>query len=216
MGRFFSYRSRNNIKGIPKRQTGFTLIELMVVIGIIAIMAGFAVPAVMNWLPNYRLKAAARDLYSNMQKARFEAVKTNSGYAVLFDTAAGNYQLLSDPGPDGNWGTLDDTNDKPGNDGIYGNADDIPEKLPFVLTKYGSGIAYGHGNATTNATVAGGVFPIDEVSYNSNVVVFNSRGTSSAGYVYIQNSYNNTFAIGSLSSGAIRFKKWYSGSTDWK
>jgi len=194
-----------------QKSSGFTLIELMIVISIISILTAIAVPAVMNWLPNYRLKAAARDLYSNMQKAKLEAVKTNSDYAVIFDTAAGTYQILSDPGPDSTWGTADDTNDNPGKDEIYGNADDIPEKLPLVLATYGSGVAFGHGNA---AAPIGATFD-DEITFNNNVVVFNSRGTCNAGYVYLQNDKNSAFGTGSLSSGAIRLKKWYPGSTDW-
>ena len=46
-----------------RKKSGFTLIELIIVIGMISLLTSIAIPAVMKWLPNYRLKAAVRDLY---------------------------------------------------------------------------------------------------------------------------------------------------------
>jgi hypothetical protein len=40
------------------------------------------------------------------------------------------------------------------------------------------------------------------------VAVFNPRGTGSAGYVYLQNEKNTTYAVGTRSSGVILLRKW--------
>ena len=206
---------------MKKNNYGFTLVELMIGIAIIAILAATAIPAIKAWIPNYRLKAAGRNLFSTLQKVRLLAVKKNSTHAVLFDTAAGTYQILSDPGPNGTWdggGASDDTNAHPGPDGVYGTGDDIPERPPTILSVYGSGIAYEFASPIPNATAGGGALPPGGVSYANNIVVFNSRGMLAGlgGYVYLSNNINSVCAIGTpTTTGNVVYRKWFPGSSSW-
>jgi prepilin-type N-terminal cleavage/methylation domain-containing protein len=171
-----------------KKRRGFTTIELMVVIGVIAIAAATAIPTFTVWLPNYRLRAATNDLYANLQLAKAGAVRDHGEWVLQFDTVNNSYGLVS------KWGEVDQA--------IVKTVD---------LSDYGSGVGFGHGNATDD--VPDGANPIaDDITYGGDVAVFNMRGTCSAGYVYLDNSKNNTFAVGSLSSGAVRMRRW-SGST---
>jgi len=71
---------------IRRCETGFTMMEIMVVIGIIAILATVAIPSLATWIPDYRLKSAVQDLYSNMQLAKMEAIKNNSPRTITFNT----------------------------------------------------------------------------------------------------------------------------------
>jgi len=85
------------------------------------------------------------------------------------------------------------------------------------LSDYESGVDYGHGNATKNATTTGGALPGDDISYNSNVAVFNSRGLCGGGYVYIENDKNtSTYAVGTRTSGVIRLLKWNDSTANWE
>ena len=63
-------------------ERGFTLIELVVVMVIIATGALLLVPNIGAWLPNYRLKSAARDIVSTMRTAQVKAVSNNIQYRV--------------------------------------------------------------------------------------------------------------------------------------
>ena len=73
---------------ISKTATGFTLLETVIVLAILAIAVAIGIPNVISWLPNYRLKATARELYSNMQKAKSEALKRNCTVGITFSTVA--------------------------------------------------------------------------------------------------------------------------------
>lgn len=67
-----------------QKRSGFTLIQLTIVIALLAILAGVGVPNFLNWLPKYRLRSAARDLYSNLQLAKMSAIKANKKCRVNY------------------------------------------------------------------------------------------------------------------------------------
>lgn len=61
-----------------KRNQGFTLIELMVVMAVVAILATMAVPGLQAFVANNRQAGAVNDLLSSLYFARDEAVTRNT------------------------------------------------------------------------------------------------------------------------------------------
>lgn len=55
--------------------SGFTLLELMIVIAIMAITLGYGIPASTSMISEYRLTTAANDMLLALQLARSEAAK---------------------------------------------------------------------------------------------------------------------------------------------
>ena len=70
-----------------RKDSGFTMIELMVVIGIMAILSAIAIPSYIKWLPKHRVGSAARAVMSAMEFARSNAIKRNTVVRVDFDWA---------------------------------------------------------------------------------------------------------------------------------
>ncbi|MGR9012101.1 MAG: GspH/FimT family pseudopilin [Gammaproteobacteria bacterium] len=65
-----------------QRNTGFTLLEVMIVIAIVGILAAIAAPSFQSMLERDRLKQVVESLKSDMQFARTEAIKQSSDIIV--------------------------------------------------------------------------------------------------------------------------------------
>ena len=68
---------------------GFTLLEVMITVIILGVLSSIAVPAFLVWLPDYRLRSAARDIYSNFQKAKLTAIKHHCLCTITFHQPVG-------------------------------------------------------------------------------------------------------------------------------
>lgn len=67
---------------------GFTLVELMVVLAVLAVLLGVAVPSFQNIINRNRLTAVTNEIVAAIQLARVEAVRRN-GRVVFCPTADG-------------------------------------------------------------------------------------------------------------------------------
>lgn len=67
-----------------KNQQGFTIIELVAVMIIIAVISAIAAPTFLDYIRNQRLKGATRELYSALMNARMMAVSENRNIFVQF------------------------------------------------------------------------------------------------------------------------------------
>lgn len=68
---------------------GFTIIELLIVVGIAAILAAIAVPTLRDTFNDFRQRSALAQLASDLNQARGEAIKRNSRVLVCVRNTAG-------------------------------------------------------------------------------------------------------------------------------
>ena len=174
-----------------KRCHGFTSIELIVTVAILAMLAAIAIPAFSSWVPNYRLNAAATDLVSNFQRAKMEAVKKNADVVLSFSPqaytpggAVGSYQIFIDDGAGG---------------GTPGNfVRDGGETLILQATMPGNVSLYSAAFPGTQPTAAG----------------FNSRGLPASGKtgdVALRNNKSRYYQVSLSVTGNISLKKSNNG-----
>lgn len=75
-----------------KSDSGFTLLEIIVVVAIIGLIAVIAVPSVRGWKQRSDLNADMRRLYGFFQKARLEAVKRSTDCYIVSDQVVNGVQ----------------------------------------------------------------------------------------------------------------------------
>lgn len=80
----------------PAKQAGFTLVELLVVMVIMALAYSLAAPMVSTGVAGTELKAAARKLAAGLRKARSEAIAQRRETLLTVDVENRKFQIGSD------------------------------------------------------------------------------------------------------------------------
>lgn len=78
-------------------ECGFSLMELMVVIAIIAITSAIAIPNMISWREGSKLQGVANNFMADLQMAKLRAIREAGRVAVVI-TASG-YSVFVDNGP---------------------------------------------------------------------------------------------------------------------
>jgi len=174
---------------------GFSLIEVLIVVAILLVFAGTALPNFISLSSRAKLKSAARDVVANMQQARTNAIRDRSSWAIHFNPATATYRILSGSGGDGIWNNGDET---------------VVKTVSLADT---AGVSYGtnHGSRPDEPNPGAG----DGISFTNDVVIFNSDGTGTSGTVYLKSDSGDTFGVGSTSA-AGRVKAWYHYGNGWE
>jgi prepilin-type N-terminal cleavage/methylation domain-containing protein len=79
---------------------GFTLIEMIVILGIMAILLTIAYPNFQRYYINGKLRSAARDIMGDISAMKEGAMAHNVQLSMTFDTGANSYTIPRLP-PDG-------------------------------------------------------------------------------------------------------------------
>lgn len=83
------YHREGAMRKCVNNDKGFTILEMLTVVGIIAILAAISTPAFLQWLSESKLRGEASMLSSAMQLGRLQAVKERANVVLQFNEADG-------------------------------------------------------------------------------------------------------------------------------
>ena len=181
-----------------RQERGFTLVELMVTVAILAIIAAIAVPSYREYIPKVRASGAARELFTQIQLARQKAITKNNDYVITFDVSDDSYTIYND----------EDSN---------GTLETGEVEKPIQMDEQHSGIVFGYvpGNNPSGSPIT------RDVTFVSDKVTLKPTGLSNAGAVYIIPSKDiaasrkdRQRAITVLTSGRVRL--YAHNGTSWE
>jgi prepilin-type N-terminal cleavage/methylation domain-containing protein len=80
---------------IALNRRGYSLIEMLVIIAIIGVLIGIAIPSWSRYRANADLKTAARGMTSDFFNTRQRAMGEGVDYRITFDTGNNRYQIIN-------------------------------------------------------------------------------------------------------------------------
>ncbi|MGY4830731.1 GspH/FimT family pseudopilin [Sphaerotilaceae bacterium SBD11-9] len=148
---------------------GFTLIELMVTIAVLAILLGIGVPSFSRILASNRMATQTNEIVGGLNLARSEAVRRGLPVAIRAVSTNGSYS--------GGWLVFTDAN----SDGARANTDES-ENTDGTLIRQNDALA---GRTTIQRVTRSGTSPAftyaDDTSTDAQFLVFNARGGNNRG-----------------------------------
>ena len=189
-----------------RKTTGFTLVELLIVIAMIGLVITIGAPSFSGFVRENRLKYSARSVAVALQTARLKAISANRRCFVDFApgslTPADSFYTV--------W--LDQDGDL-----AFDNGEDDSTYLSPPDTKGGfsgyklpPGVSFGASGVGTGPE--GLSIPGDGIDFGgNNKVGFTSRGLATIGAVFIKGESGSNYAVTVSGLGAVRTWRW-SGS----
>jgi len=143
-----------------KNERGFSLTELMIVLSIIAIFSAVSMLSSQGPLNTFRVRTAARQVFSDIQTARLGAIRGGRSWALCFPAGNGvavtTYTVQNNAGADATLCTADDG--VPVRTSTIGSPKLVITKnfAPANLTFNPNGTASAGGNLVTITSTNGG------------------------------------------------------------
>jgi type IV fimbrial biogenesis protein FimT len=126
----------------PRRQNGFTLIELMIAVAVLAVIVTLGAPSFQTLIQNTRLRTTAEAILNGLQLARAEAVRRNTNVSFVLGANLG-------------WGVIagaETLQERSAAEGSSGVQLDVEPDLATTVTFSGMGRVVANDDASASLT----------------------------------------------------------------
>ena len=84
-----------------RNSRGFSILELMIALAVLAIMAAIAIPNYLGWREKRLLQSSAVDVQMAINLAKMTAIRENMDVVLIFNRGNENYRAFIDTDADG-------------------------------------------------------------------------------------------------------------------
>jgi len=192
----------------PPLNNGFSLIEVLIVVMLIVILAGAAIPLAFGSVDRVRASGAASYVAGRLAAARFEAVKRSAHVAIRFVEDATGYWLRTYVDGNGNGVRTGDIAD-----GI-----DQPITAAERLDFHFPGVSFGIAPGVPGLDEGQPFDASDPIQIGpSTFVSFNPTGTCTSGTLFVLGRQRSQFAVRLLGiTGRTRVFRFDFGTGTWR
>jgi type II secretory pathway pseudopilin PulG len=188
--------------------SGFSLLELMFVLGLGATVTGIAVPQLLTSIDDMRTAGAVRYVVSRMQQTRTEAILRSRAAAVRFARTDAGYLMTTYI--DGNRNGISERDIDRGVDVALGPAERLRDRFAGVDFGALPGLP-----AVEAGTAAPGTDPVRLGS--SDTATFTPLGTATPGSLYLRGRGSAQYVVRLFGeTGRTRILKFDVRSREWK
>lgn len=197
---------------MPKKDSGFSMLELLLVMLVLVIIIAIALPQALTAVKGYRLHSDAAAVASQLNVARFRATSQYTPYSLSIDVANSQFSMQRLCGP-----TLSSVDSNCTGSAYLPRSTTQPDSITLPLATQDSFTTTNPGGTTYPGTITGGSA--------STTFYFNTRGmpvdssgnpvSNGGSVIYLKNTNNLTDAAVVSVGGRITLYNWSPSTTTW-
>lgn len=166
------------------KKDAFTLVEILVVVVLLALLAGATVGAYFGTYKRLLVEKAASDVYLAAKYARIIAIERRQSCVLALDEENGGFALMF----------------------LQGDAEDSDESGRFVSNQYSRPGRFADGVKYEQIAISPSVEPDDE-AVNENIVTFKADGTADNAVIQIGDGKNVYTVYIQAATGKAKMKR---------
>ena len=192
---------------------GFTLIEVMIVLALIAILSSIAMPSLRGFAASTRLKSTAHAIRDMLNFARDMAITERAAYLVVFDLTTNRYWLASNEtfnlGNPSTPVTASPSGSLPAQQPTTGQGNTTLQQMPPSRTNAILGIPQKPGhNVSLVRMITNHNFQTIQIDTGVDYIYFSPTGSSEDTVLYIQDQRGKAMSITvENATGRVRLQK---------